>query len=88
MVVDDLCGCSCCCERRGRVSTEEDKRRAHGVEVLLLARWSRVLGRLTQRGFALACGFLLLLVADHLSTWHLTTFLQQTTSMGGGGSPA
>ena len=70
--------------------------------VVLLARWSRVLGRLTQRGFALACGFLLLcmcgfalacgflllLVADHLSTWHLTTFLQQTTSMGGGGSPA
>ena len=30
------------------------------MEVLLLARWSRVLGRLTQRGFALACGFLLL----------------------------
>ena len=28
--------------------------------VVLLARWSRVLGRLTQRGFALACGFLLL----------------------------
>eukprot|EP00964_Phaeocystis_antarctica_P074595 scaffold45885_cov63-Phaeocystis_antarctica.AAC.2 len=33
-----------------------DKQRAHGV-VVLLARWSRVLGRLTQRarGFLLLC---------------------------------
>ena len=45
--------------------------RAHG-SVVLLARWSRVLGRRTQRGLALACGFLRLLVAD-LCTWHFFT---------------
>ena len=60
-----------------------DKQRAHGM-VVLLARWSRVLGRLTQRGFALACGFLLLLVADHLSTWHLRPFFNRQLQWAGG----
>ena len=86
MVVDDLwaAAATAAAQRRGRVSSEE---RCGDAMVMSHVEdtWE---GRRTQRGLALACGFLRLLVADHLSTWHLTTFLQQTTSMGGGGSPA
>tara|TARA_B100000795_G_scaffold79818_1_gene57266 strand:+ start:98 stop:259 length:162 start_codon:yes stop_codon:yes gene_type:complete len=51
--------------------------------VVLLARWSRVLGRRTQRGLALACGFLRLLVVV-LCTWHLFRAFS-TTTVGVGG---